>query len=509
MQVRKLSAKLNIVYSVALVFSLALYSGILYFHLSTTLYDIANKELREKSTQITNMLDAYLKVLGKDDRAFLFSVQSLIAREGEHPHANKVFRLEQLWTQQERAMGLDNDYVNILSISGESVALSGPYGALRYPNLQKDINLAVQGRPTIRNFKSKDIHLRLITISIPLGLKDPYVLQVGTSVKEIENILYQRRILYLLSMLFTIAIATLINQIFVRRILRPIFMLASTARNISFRDLSKRITTKYPDEELQDLINAFNDMISRLEKSFAYISQFSSHVSHELKTPLAIIKGESELALRKVQSSDEYRRVLKSNLEELERMIKTVDDLLLLTRLDYRSNVLKTCEMDLIEFIKEMRESLKILADPKDIEIRYHFPAGMVEIKGDVTHLRRLFYNLVHNAVKFTANGGRIEITIKREGSWALVLIKDSGMGIPEDVLPKIFDQFFHYGGNGSSKVAGTGLGLTIAQSIAKLHNGRISAKSVVGKGTTFIVELPACSFFQSLLPNIGGRQTS
>jgi signal transduction histidine kinase len=224
-------------------------------------------------------------------------------------------------------------------------------------------------------------------------------------------------------------------------------------------------------------------------------------VSHELKTPLAIIKGESELALRRVKSPEEYRRVLNSNLEEIERMVKTVDDLLLMTRLDYQSNVLKFQELNLIDFINEMKDPIKILTEPKDIKVNYHLPSGMIEINADPAHLRRLIYNIVHNAVKFTPKNGNIDMTVKRSGSVATIAIKDSGPGIPPDVLPRIFDQFFHYDGSpGMPKASGTGLGLNIAQSIAKLHKGQISVESKVGRGAEFIIELPTCSFFKSLL---------
>jgi len=235
-------------------------------------------------------------------------------------------------------------------------------------------------------------------------------------------------------------------------------------------------------------------MISRLEKSFQYIAEFSSRVAHELKTPLAIIRGEAQVALRKERSIEEYQRVIQVNLEEVERMIKVVEDILLLTKLEYDTKVFQFEPIDLHEFFNDIVERTRILASEKQMTLKLNLPNERIQIRGDSLHLRRLFFNLIDNALKFSPPGSAVDIGLKPDNGHVKVSVQDQGMGISEEDLPKIFEKFFHWDRRKEASGAGTGLGLSLARSIARAHQGEIEVKSELSKGSTFTVTLPLAS---------------
>ncbi len=222
------------------------------------------------------------------------------------------------------------------------------------------------------------------------------------------------------------------------------------------------------------MAGSLHQMKLRLQKSSQDIAEFSSHMSHELKTPLAILRGESELALRLEQTPEEYRKVLEGNLQEISRMAKIIEDLLLLTRLDHQPQILKFEKFDLVDFLKEIEEAARLLAGEKKITVESDFPKETCLFLGDKAHLRRLFFDLVKNAIKFTPAYGKIRMHMRRDGGNILISVSDTGAG--------------------AEAVAGNGLSFKIAQSITKSHSGSISAENRLGKGTTFTVKLPTAS---------------
>ncbi|MDD4899504.1 MAG: histidine kinase dimerization/phospho-acceptor domain-containing protein, partial [Candidatus Omnitrophica bacterium] len=172
----------------------------------------------------------------------------------------------------------------------------------------------------------------------------------------------------------TLLFGYFVGQIIVIRILRPIKEITDTANNITHEDLSLRVKAENVDEELRCLIEAFNGMVSRLGESFEYITDSSSYIAHELKTPIAIIRGESEFALKKERDKEEYKRVISVSLEETKRMLKIIEDLLLLTKMNYQPDVLKFEQIDLTEFFRIIYEQAKILASKKNITVNTDIP---------------------------------------------------------------------------------------------------------------------------------------
>lgn len=276
-----------------------------------------------------------------------------------------------------------------------------------------------------------------------------------------------------------------------RRILSSVENIAVTTCNINLKSLSGRVGTENLETEIEYLAKSINMMLERLEGSFEYIKEFSSSIGHELKSPLAIIKGESEVALRKERQVEDYRRALSVNIEEANRMIRIVEDLVFLAKLDYNPENIKKETFDFIPFFADIQKRAQTLTAQKQIKLTATIPEISVTLEGNQLHLSRLFFNLIQNAIKFTPLRGRINLTASPENGVLKVSVSDTGIGISDEDLPKIFQRFFQKGKSESESSDSIGLGLSIAKSIAKFHNGDIEVKSKLGEGSAFTVILP------------------
>jgi signal transduction histidine kinase len=276
-----------------------------------------------------------------------------------------------------------------------------------------------------------------------------------------------------------------------RRILASVEDIAVTTRNINLKSLSGRVSAENLEQEMEYLAKSINMMLERLERSFEYIKEFSSSIGHELKSPLAIIKGESEVALRKDRQVEDYRKALCVNIEEANRMIRIVEDLVFLAKLDYNPDNIKKEVFDFIPFFADIEKRAKTLATQKQIDLTVTMPEISLPLEGNKLHLSRLFFNLIQNAIKFTPSGGKIYLTVHPEGDVLKVAVSDTGPGISQEDLPRIFQRFFHKDKSQLESSDSIGLGLSIAKSIAKFHNGDIEVKSKPQEGATFTVILP------------------
>jgi len=332
----------------------------------------------------------------------------------------------------------------------------------------------------------KRYFLYFILLGIISGAYYSALFFLRPDLRDVKMICY-----FLVPLPFVFLMGYLASQISTERMMKPIMEVAETAESITHEDLSRRVKADNAGKETQFLVKAFNDMIARLEAAFAYITESSSYIAHELKTPLAIIKGESEVVLKKERDKEEYKKVIVGTLEETRRMFKIIEDLLLLTRVNYRSNDLQMKPLDLFQFVVVLFEKAKILAAKKNISVNLQAPETQVWVNADEHTLRRLFLNLIDNAVKYTPQNGRVDIIVYPEGDRIKISIVNSGVGIDQENLPRLFDKFFRIDEKIKDTAPSSGLGLSIAQSIAKLHQGGITVSSQIGKGTVFTVDLP------------------
>jgi len=278
-----------------------------------------------------------------------------------------------------------------------------------------------------------------------------------------------------------------------RRALKPVDRMAETARRISAEHLTGRLEETGADDELDKLARTLNEMLGRLDAAFKEMRQFTADASHELQTPLTILKGEMEVGLRSLRSPEEYQRILKSALEETDRIAHLVEGLLLLARADAGVLRMDRRPVNLAQLIEEVSGQARILAEARSVNLRLG-PVESVSAQGDHAHLRRLLLNLVDNAIKYTPPSGHVTISLQSEGGWASIRVEDTGIGIPPEDQARIFQRFYRSAGARLRGEGGAGLGLCIARSIAEAHGGRIELESTPGRGSTFTVFLPTQS---------------
>lgn len=284
--------------------------------------------------------------------------------------------------------------------------------------------------------------------------------------------------------------SVLLGWFLARRALRPVDVIAQRAQRITAERLSERLPVLQSNDEIGRLTAILNEMIARLERSFDQIRQFTSDASHELKTPLAILMGELEVALRTEISDDNVRHTLQSCLEEVVRLTHVVQGLLDLSRAESGQLVLDLHPLDFSEVVRDITEDVIILAEPKQIRVESHIDAN-VQILGDSVRLHQALLNVIENAIKYTPPGGTVVVALHSQGDAAIVTVRDTGSGIPDDQISRIFDRFFRVDKARSSDIHGTGLGLAIVQWVVQSHHGTVNVSSTVGVGTTFVLSFP------------------
>ncbi len=320
-----------------------------------------------------------------------------------------------------------------------------------------------------------------------------YYIRLGQSLESLR--IARRRLLLILGI--AIPLALLLGSygglLLANQALRPVDRITRAAEQMSTGDLTERVPTPAKMDEIGRLAVTFNQMISRLQAAFERQRQFTSDASHELRTPLAVMRGDIEITLRRERAPEEYKRVLTSNLEEIVRLSRLVEDLLMLARADSGRLELRREPFDLNKLCQQMTEYISPLAQQKGQDLTYKTSeTGEVKINGDLQRIKQLLLNLLDNAIKYTDYGGSVTLGVKTEGKDAVITVADTGRGIPPEDLPHIFERFFRKSKSTSDRTAtGFGLGLSIVKWIVDSHGGKIEAKSEVGKGTTFIVRFP------------------
>jgi len=486
MQLNSIRFKSTILYSTILLLILIGYNIVLYYAIHHILIRSVDDKLAIKAESIANILHEYEKVdaMSSQPRAIL---EDLLHHESILP-TRKII-IDDIWRANFETLKLKDDFINILNADGRSV--------LHSKNLTDKISQMISDKfpfsareKYMGNADDDTYHLRVINYPYAYKGKLHLIIQVASPISSTYQFLTKLAFLILSSTCVVVILTSFLGAFFAKRVLKPVLSVSNAADNISHKDLSIRIPLIEQDKEMQHLIQSFNSMIDRLEKSFKHVNEFNAHVAHELKTPLAVVRGELELALDQFEDSKD-KKILEDCLEEIDRMTRIVKDLLLIARLDYNPQILKFEKLNLNEFLLEIFEHSKILSSEKQIRVMYDLPQGQLFIHGDKVHLRRLFLNLVFNAIKFTPSGGIIRILIKNDERSVYVGIQDTGMGIAPEHLNRIFDKFFHIDTGEKTSETGSGLGLSIAQSIAKAHQGKISVKSILNKGSIFTVILP------------------
>lgn len=386
---------------------------------------------------------------------------------------------------------------------------SGRFGHVyRSPNLNNDTLLhifsidSLSNEDSLRRLGETSIHGE--SVRAVLSSNANYSIIVANSEEDIHELIGQLIRLYLYIIPLVLLIATVGGIILARKALKPIEDIADTAKEISAKNLSSRIEMpSRNDKELTTLVETLNTMFARLEISYHKIAQFSSDASHELKTPLAILKGEIEVANRRLESAgaltiSEAKDLLISMMEEVERMQRIVEGLLLIAKAEDHRLPFEKEATSMYQFLDSIAEDADILAGDKGIIFKNKFAPGTESIILDIdkTRMYQVLMNLIDNALKYTPKDGTVTMFLEAQENSVAFGISDTGPGIPPEDISKVFQRFFrtesarsHGGEEYTSR--SLGLGLAITKSIIEAHGGEISVASEVGKGTTFTVTLP------------------
>jgi heavy metal sensor kinase len=485
MHFRSLRFKLTLWYVLILGILLISFSTFLYFTLSKSLHRDVDNKLR--------------------------SLAELISSESSSPLSK--FGFGNIDQALETSMNLKpiGKFIQVLDESGNIGRKSENLKNVQLPISLNALKNASKSLITFETNRSlENTPLRIITFPVVENSHVTKIVQIASSLEEVEDALSTLFIILIITVPLALMVASLGGQFLAHKALKPVDDITQTARMITSQNLNQRITPPKVKDEISRLIETFNGMISRLDQSFRQIKQFSSDASHELKTPLTILKGEVEVMLRKERTQQEYRQTLKSNLEEINRMSQIVEDLLLLSRADTGEIKLNKEDINLTEILTEVVAQMDMLARSKRLRLSASNNHQDIHIFGDALRIRELFINLIENGVKYTEEGGSIHITLQKEypppvrnqSDWvekerekfAKIIVSDTGIGISKEDQEKIFSRFFRVDKARSREQGGSGLGLSICKWIVEAHQGEIKVESELGKGSSFIVKLPLSS---------------
>ena len=462
-----LRVRLTLWYGSALAMVLITFSVVLYVLTARNLRDDVDQSLEETATAAVRSLQ---------ERGFLplIDEEELLSQFPELARIDKFFQ--------------------IFSPSGTITIRSPNIRQHEVPLSRAALKASFNGQTILESAKyPHEPPLRLISVPIIHRGNLLYIVQVGTSMESIEDTLRRFLILLIVAMPIALAVSLAAGWFLAGRALRPVDAITLAAQRIAAGDLSQRLTMPTAPDEIGRLAGTFNNMIGRLDTSFRQIRQFTSDASHELRTPLTVMKGETELVLRRPRALEDYQAVLESNLEEIDRMTRIVEELLFLSRADMGEVKMESRPVLLEALVEDIHRQAPLLGQDRNIEVVLGTVMPAL-VQGDELRLRELLLNLVENAIKYSHPGGKVEIGLATVGQEAILSVTDQGIGIGPEDHTKIFNRFFRTDGARNHTKKGTGLGLAICAWIVEFHKGRISVKSDVGQGSTFTVTLPLAS---------------
>jgi len=385
-------------------------------------------------------------------------------------------------------------YIQVVRGDGSVAHQSMNLGEQRLPLDADLLAINMSNRPALKTLVLENgVRLRMISVPILVAGQVVGAVQVGQPLTDVDAALQRVLVLLMGATLVTIIIAGGVGLLMSWLALRPIDRITQMAGRIAHaQDLGRRLPVPPIDDEVGRLVSTFNAMLERLDRLFQAQQRLGADVSHELRTPLTTIRGNVDLLRRGAAEDPRERTTALDAIEgETDRMNRLVADLLLLAQAE-AGVTLEKQPVELDTLILQVYRQAQLMSASR-------FPAGepvvihlghedQAVVKGDPDRLKQLLLNLIDNALKYTPAGGHITLSLFRDQAWVRVLVKDTGVGIPSDALPHIFDRFYRAQREGRK---GVGLGLSIARWIALAHEGQLTVESEIGQGTTFTLWLP------------------
>lgn len=487
MFLKSIRFKITLLYMFILSLTLMLFSISVYQNFKSNMYGDLDDLLESKATGIANAINTYWE-------AQKLEALSEGAKESVFSKVNNInfAKISQHWVEEKKRNQRSGTVIQIYDVNGKEIASSE--NLPQTLALPEDIFNAISEEEDqydnieYKTAAGKTVTLRAYTMPVIENGKVSYIVQVAMPVTDIYEALSSLKVPFFVYLPLTVILTAVGGLILVNVAFNPVNGMIRTIRQITAQNLKLRVDIPDTKDEVKKLADTFNDMLVKLEESFLSERKFIQDISHELKTPLTILKGELEVALKRARSPEEYELTLESGLEEVDRISKIVDDLLILAKLDNKDLPLKPARLDLGLFIKEILDDVDVLAQQKDIKVNYLQEPGIL-LDADPAYLRRLLLNILDNAFKYTPAGGKVNLRLGKEDGFAQIKIADTGVGIPEEELSHIFDRFYRARKTHASP--GFGLGLAIAESIVAMHKGKIGVQSKLNQGTAFTIYLP------------------
>jgi heavy metal sensor kinase len=459
---KRLSIGLRLTLSYLLIFAVAqcIFGLGMWFILRHNLYDIADDTLEGQIDDARNFLEAQ-----RHDA----SVSKL------QEEVNETYVLEH-----------SGDYLQIQDEQGDWIYRSS---FLQQHNLPV-VSPNQLKTPSYEDRSVGNRPFRFLSIAIQVYGRT-FVIQTGVPENDVLRTLGSfRRYLLIFAAIMMLA-ASAVGYWLSRRALAPVDALTRTARNISGTNLSSRLQRLNTGDELQRLSDTLNEMLARIESAFLRVSQFTADASHELRTPISLIRTEAEIALRKSRNEVEYQESLRHILQEAERTSSLVEELLSLARADAGRESLDIRRMNLGDTVRQIGVNWQQAMASRQMRFTSDVPVRDVYVAGDTTALSRLLNILLDNALKYTPSPGTIELILEAKDESALITVRDSGIGISDEDRSRIFERFYRADKARSREIGGAGLGLAIAEWIIAQHRGQVTIESVPGQGTSFLVAFP------------------
>ncbi len=352
-------------------------------------------------------------------------------------------------------------------------------------------------QPPLAQESTQDVFLsggtRLLLYAIPFETRDGrrLIIEAGATYAQVDNVTSNVWMIFAFSLPVFMVVAVAGGYALSRRALRPIDEITRRAEQITSQNLSERLPAPKTNDEVERLSVALNRMIERLERAFESIHRFSADASHELRTPLTILRGELELVAQRRDLSPAISETISSALEEIDRLTKITESLLVISRLDAGESGHESQEFNLAELARVTTEQMTLLASEKEIELCCDTPVS-AQIHGNPLRIKQVLVNLLDNAIKYTPKKGKINVAVAVANGCVTLEVADDGPGINPAALPHIFERFYRVDKARTRKFGGVGLGLSIAKSICVAHGGEIKVESAEGQGSRFSVHLPA-----------------
>lgn len=487
MFVRSIRFKITVLYMAILALTLTSFSIILYHNVGRGLDSNLDTLLKSKSGGIAQAIDTYWEA------SKLETLESGVAPETLRKRRNINFaKIAQRWVREESTdPALLDIIVRVFDTDGRTIAAStNTQGLVSIP--RKDFIAVLQGKKRFDTVssgsQSGNITFRIFTTPVFENEKVAYIVQVASPLTAMQNALNNLRIALFILFPITVFATGIMGAFLAKVTLHPVDSMIKTIHKITAANMKLRIPVPETRDEIQKLAGTFNEMLERLEYAFTSQRQLFEDLSHELKTPLTILKGEFEVALKKARSADEYANIIRSALEEINKIVRIVENLLLLARFDSKEVYLNRKGLEVNILIRGILNNIKPLAELKNIKLVFS-PNDDMSVYGDENQLKTLFINIIDNAVKYTPEKGKIQVSSRREGKFATIEVEDTGIGIKKEDLEHIFDRFYRV--DKSRNSLGFGLGLSITKEIAEAHNGSIEVRSRPDIGTVFTIKLP------------------